>query len=196
MLAASSGETVRILLNSKSERFPTASPIRADWSGSTSWTRWADQLNGQIPALENMPPHNEDGAGGSHSYAPWWLYKEQTGRQARLRARLPHRDRRDPQHAEGQQPGAGRFPGRGLRIEAQAERRGATTVPSCTYACRGEMIPNEDSFAELDPDVKDKWGIPVVRWHWKWSDHELNQVVACPQDLCRDHRGDGREGAR
>ncbi len=34
-------------------------------------------VTGQIPALENMPPHNEDGAGGEHVYAPWWLYKEQ-----------------------------------------------------------------------------------------------------------------------
>ena len=38
------------------------------------------------------------------------------------------------------------------------------------------MIPNEQSFCEIDPDVKDKWGIPVLRFHWQWSDHELNQV--------------------
>ena len=24
--------------------------------------------------------------------------------------------------------------------------------------------------------MKDKFGIPVLRFHWKWSDHELNQV--------------------
>ncbi len=24
--------------------------------------------------------------------------------------------------------------------------------------------------------MKDRWGIPVVRWFWKWSSHELNQV--------------------
>jgi choline dehydrogenase-like flavoprotein len=38
------------------------------------------------------------------------------------------------------------------------------------------MIPNEDSFCEIDPEVKDRWGIPVLRFHWKWTDHELNQV--------------------
>jgi choline dehydrogenase-like flavoprotein len=41
---------------------------------------------------------------------------------------------------------------------------------------RGEMIPNEHSFCEIDPNVKDRWGIPVLRFHWRWSDHELNQV--------------------
>ena len=38
------------------------------------------------------------------------------------------------------------------------------------------MIPNEQSYCEIDPEVKDRWGIPVLRFHWGWSDHELNQV--------------------
>ena len=25
-------------------------------------------------------------------------------------------------------------------------------------------------------DVVDRWGIPVLRFHWKWTDHELKQV--------------------
>jgi choline dehydrogenase-like flavoprotein len=25
--------------------------------------------------------------------------------------------------------------------------------------------------------VKDKWGIPVLRFHWKWSDHETRQAA-------------------
>jgi choline dehydrogenase-like flavoprotein len=39
------------------------------------------------------------------------------------------------------------------------------------------MIPNDDCYAELDPEVRDKWGIPVLRWHWKWSPHELKMVL-------------------
>jgi hypothetical protein len=39
------------------------------------------------------------------------------------------------------------------------------------------MIPNEDCFMDLDPLVKDHWGIPVSRFHWKWSSHELNQCL-------------------
>ena len=44
------------------------------------------------------------------------------------------------------------------------------------FAGRGEMIPNENCYCELDPDTVDQWGIPVLRFHWKWSDHELNQA--------------------
>ena len=38
------------------------------------------------------------------------------------------------------------------------------------------MIPNENSYCEIDPTVVDRWGIPVLRFHWKWTDHELKQV--------------------
>jgi choline dehydrogenase-like flavoprotein len=28
----------------------------------------------------------------------------------------------------------------------------------------------------LDPTVTDKFGIPVLRFHWQWSDHEIDQA--------------------
>ena len=39
------------------------------------------------------------------------------------------------------------------------------------------MIPNEDSYCEIDPDKKDEWGIPVLRFHFKWSEHEEKQAA-------------------
>jgi choline dehydrogenase-like flavoprotein len=44
------------------------------------------------------------------------------------------------------------------------------------FSGRGEMIPNADSYLDIDPTVVDQWGIPVVRFHWKWTDAEYNQV--------------------
>jgi choline dehydrogenase-like flavoprotein len=39
------------------------------------------------------------------------------------------------------------------------------------------MVPNENSYCEIDPDgAKDKWGIPVLRFHWTWSDYERNEA--------------------
>ena len=37
-------------------------------------------------------------------------------------------------------------------------------------------MPNDGSFSELDPEAKDQWGIPALRFHWQWTDYELNQV--------------------
>ncbi len=45
------------------------------------------------------------------------------------------------------------------------------------FSGRGEMIPNEQSFCEIDPHVKDRWGIPVLRFHWQWSEHETRQAA-------------------
>src|SRR6185503_7130781 len=44
------------------------------------------------------------------------------------------------------------------------------------FSGRGEMVPNKDSYCELDPSVVDKWGIPVLRFHWQWSEYELKQA--------------------
>jgi choline dehydrogenase-like flavoprotein len=44
------------------------------------------------------------------------------------------------------------------------------------FSGRGEMIPNDDSYCEIDPNTVDRYGIPVLRFHWKWSDHETKQV--------------------
>jgi len=39
------------------------------------------------------------------------------------------------------------------------------------------MIPNEESYCEIHPDKKDAWGIPVLRFHFKWSEHEIKQAA-------------------
>jgi choline dehydrogenase-like flavoprotein len=44
------------------------------------------------------------------------------------------------------------------------------------FSGRGEMIPNPDTFCEIDPNVVDKWGIPVLRFHFAWSDHEFKMA--------------------
>jgi choline dehydrogenase-like flavoprotein len=44
------------------------------------------------------------------------------------------------------------------------------------FAGRGEMIPNEDSYCEIDKDVVDQWGIPVLKFHFKWSQDEILQA--------------------
>jgi choline dehydrogenase-like flavoprotein len=47
---------------------------------------------------------------------------------------------------------------------------------SIGFAGRGEMIPNIHSYCELDPTVVDQWGIPVLRFHFKWTDYEWKQA--------------------
>ena len=38
------------------------------------------------------------------------------------------------------------------------------------------MIPNENSYCEIDPDVVDEWGIPVLRFHFQWGENEIKMA--------------------
>ena len=59
------------------------------------------------------------------------------------------------------------------------------------FAGRGEMIPNEKSYCDIDPDTVDQWGIPVLRFHWQWSDNEI-KMAKDMQETFRSIVGDGR----
>ena len=176
VLAASSGETVRLLLNSKGNQSPEGIGNRRGLVGKYVMDSVGISVGGQIPALENLPPHNEDGAGGPHFYIPWWLYREQhagklnfpRGYHVEFNGSRPMPGGRSPL-SEDLAKGA-----YGTRFKEAARRYYGSSVG---YTCRGEQIPNEHCYADLDPTVKDRWGIPVLRWHWKWSEHERNQAA-------------------
>ena len=85
------------------------------------------------------------------------------------------------------------FGGYGKELKSDYRRLYGATV---NFAGRGEMIPNEDSYCEIDPRVVDKWGIPVLRFHFKWSDYEIQPGEAHAGDLPRDHPRDGRHADR
>jgi choline dehydrogenase-like flavoprotein len=38
------------------------------------------------------------------------------------------------------------------------------------------MIANENNYCEVDNTVVDQWGIPVLKFHFKWSDDEILQA--------------------
>src|SRR6185436_14131690 len=70
VLAASALESVRILLNSGvANSSGKVGKYIMDTVGAN--------FGGQVPLLEDLPLHNEDGVDGLHLYTPWWLYKEQ-----------------------------------------------------------------------------------------------------------------------
>jgi choline dehydrogenase-like flavoprotein len=177
MLAASSAESVRILLNSKSPRFPNGVANSTGLLGRYIMDTVGASYGGQVPMLENLPPLNEDGAGGAHIYAPWWLYREQLAGKLDF-ARGYHIEVNTGRHMPGLGTAMGleRFThgSYGRQFKEDARRYYG---PFIYFGGRGEMIPNEKSYCELDPVVKDKWGLPVLRFHWEFSSHELRQVA-------------------
>ena len=175
ILAAGACESVRILLNSRG-RGTVALANSSGLLGKYIMDTVGARLGGEIPALENLPPHNEAGAGGDHLYAPWWLYKQQKAGKLDF-ARGYHIElggSRGMPGGDNPVPDDLNTSGYGTKFKEEARRYYGSFVG---FAARGEMIPNEDCYMDLDPKVKDKFGIPVARFHWRWSDHELNQSV-------------------
>lgn len=177
VLAASSCESARILLNSRTVAHPNGLANESGQVGRNLTDSVGTVTIGQIPALESMPLRNDDGISLSHIYVPWWGY----ARQARGELDFPR-----GYHIEivpsRPMPGMSAADniadfcqtpfGAGLRAEA-ARKYGSIVI----LAGRGEMLPNEDTYCDLDPSVKDRFGIPVLRFHWKWGDAELRQAA-------------------
>jgi len=177
VLAASACESARILLNSKSSSFPNGLANSSGKVGKYLMDTVGSTVVGQVPLLEDLPPHNEDGASGLHMYTPWWLYPEQrTGKLGF--ARGYHIEFGGGRGMPDLDTGAGlewlTGGSYGKRFKEDVRRYYGSFV---RFSGRGEMIPNERSYCEIDPVVKDKWGIPVLRFHWEWSEHETRQAA-------------------
>jgi choline dehydrogenase-like flavoprotein len=174
VLAASTCESARLLLNSRSALFPQGLANSSGVVGRNLMDSVGSWGSGRFPQLERMPPHNHDGSGGNflpHVYMPWWKF----GRKNEFLRGY---------HIE---PGGGRFmpvagqfddecdlsEGYGLPLKQSCRRSYGTTIG---MEAMGEMIPNENTFCEIDPVAVDEWGIPVLRFHWRPGENEIKMA--------------------
>ncbi len=172
ILAASACESARLLLNSKTKDFPNGVANGSGLVGRYLMDTVGFGLSGYVPALEGMPHYDTDGYGGAHLYMPWWMWDK-------------HDQLDFPRgyHIEigggygmpsvGSYHGSARTYGYGKKMKEEIRREYGCRVG---FAGRGEMIPNQNSYCEIDKNVVDQWGIPVLKFHFKWSDHEWKQA--------------------
>jgi choline dehydrogenase-like flavoprotein len=123
----------------------------------------------------DLPRYNSDGTGGAHLYIPWWGDNKALG---------------FPRGYHVELGGGYGMPGYGFSggIEDYPQSQGGGYGASLkneyrryygafvNFAGRGEQVAREDNYCDIDPNVVDKWGIPVLRFHHTWSDHERLQA--------------------
>jgi choline dehydrogenase-like flavoprotein len=183
ILAASACESARLLLNSKSPRHPNGLANGSGVVGKYLHDSTGAAMGGILPQLFGRKRYNEDGVGGMHVYSPWW------GDNKKL-------DFPRGYHIEywgGMSQPAYGF---GFGIEGlngsydvngkkkEAGGYGASLKEDHRFfygagvgmAGRGEAIALESNYCEIDPNVVDKYGIPVLRFHVKWTDYEVKQA--------------------
>jgi choline dehydrogenase-like flavoprotein len=171
VVAASACESARLLLNSRSTLFPDGLANSSGVVGRNLMDSVGSDAGGYFPQLEKMPAHNHDGVGGMHMYLPWWKFDRKN---EFLRG----------YHTEfggGRgMPGVGdyddlcdEFEGYGTSLKRECKKKYGTYIG---FSGRGEMIPNENCYCEIDPAMVDQWGIPVLRFHWKWGENEIKMA--------------------
>ncbi|MBT8220989.1 MAG: GMC family oxidoreductase [Bacteroidia bacterium] len=179
VLAASACGTARILLNSKSKYHPDGLGNSSGVVGKYLHDSTGSGNMGIIPGLlDRKPSYNEDGVGGMHVYSPWWLNNKKLD---------------FPRGYHIEVWGGMGMPsyGFGMNLHKMAEHLGHKAGgygdmlrddvkrlygASLGFGGRGECIAREDNYCELDPEVVDEFGIPVLRFNYTFSDHELNQA--------------------
>jgi choline dehydrogenase-like flavoprotein len=167
VLAASCVETARIMLNSKSRHWPTGI---ANSSGELG-KNLCDHLYGTSAAgflmrLRGAPPFPDNVSNSTIAWMPRWQ-----------NLRDPHEENFIGGYAVYPGGGCGDFPwfarhleGFGSHLKREIKRYYPTPA---SFTCQVPSLPSPANFVDIDPEVKDIFGIPVARIHFQWGPNEL-----------------------
>ncbi len=178
VLAASACSSARILLNSKSEKYPNGLGNSSGIIGKYLHDSTGTDRAVFVPELMNRKTYNEDGVGGLHVYSPWWLDNKKLdfprGYHIEIWGGMGM-----PGYGTGFDPnGLNKYLGltvggygNGLREDVKKFYGSVIGMSG-----RGESVARKENYCEIDPTTVDEFGIPVLRFNYKWSDFERKQA--------------------
>ena len=164
ILAASTLESARIMLLSKSRIYPNGIGNSSTHVGHNFCEHFMGPgVTGQMEELIGKPATLDDGRPGGF-YVPRFrnLSEKQSkfirgyGFEGSSGARM------FPHHAQ-------EIPGLGLSFKEAVRKNYGTLISMGGF---GEVLPRYENYVDLDPVVKDKWGIPALRFHYRFGDNE------------------------
>ncbi len=167
ILAASCVETARIMLNSKSRQWPTGI---ANSSGQVG-RNLCDHLygttgNGYLPHLLGQPSFPDNVSAAQVAWMPRWQNLANPRAEKFIRGYSVY-----PYGGCGDYPWySSRLEGFGSAFKRDIKRYYPTPVG---FYCQIPSLPSATNFVDIDPQVKDIYGIPVARLHFQWGENEL-----------------------
>lgn len=171
ILGAGAMASTRILLNSTSREMPRGITNSSGVLGHYLMDNFKSGfVSGWFPSLKATEVFNDDGAGGGHLYIPrhtnmpggrqvgalrGWQFQPATGAT------------RYPGHAKG-------LTGFGPDFKREVRDQNPARIFLAGF---GECLPSFDNYCEIDPGgLKDRYGIPQLRFNAKWGENELKMV--------------------
>ena len=170
IMAASCVDSTRILLNSKSPQHPNGIANSSDVVGRYLCEQVRFHLYGFVPELMGKKPQNDDGIGGEHIYMPRWAGQAKSKQFLRgYGAQFWNTG------AQSNASYAKSLPGFGKGFKENVKRHFPALVAIHPY---GEVLPYADNRITLDPNKKDKFGIPLPVIDYKIKENERAMVKA------------------
>ncbi len=168
VLAASTAESGRILLNSKSRIHPNGLGNSSGVLGHYIMDSMkAGGVNAVLPVMRNRSWQNEDGAGGSHMTIPRFNYNRKNNYHGGYFLLGGSGFSSGP-------AGMNSITGWGLDLKKQLRSNYGASMSLRGY---GERLPEYSNYFEIDPVNKDKYGIPQLRFRVKPSDNDKKMAA-------------------
>jgi choline dehydrogenase-like flavoprotein len=178
ILAASTLESARIMLLSKSRLYPTGIGNSSTHVGHNFCEHFMGPgVTGQMEELIGKSATLDDGRPGGFYVPRFRNLSEKNpkfirgyGFEGSSGARM------FPHHAH-------KIPGFGASFKEAVRKNNGTLISMGGF---GEVLPRYENYVDLDPVVKDKWGIPTLRFHYRFGDNEKRMsedMVATAQEM-------------
>jgi Choline dehydrogenase and related flavoproteins len=163
VLAASTLENTRLMLLSHKSGLANSSGTLGQYM--------MDQVGGMgvfgfLPKLKGGPSRLDDGKSAGITIPNFQNIDQKTARKDFIRGYV--------MNATGGQTEypvyAPSLPGYGSEWKKEVKSR--YVAQARVWIAGGEMLARKENFVELDPEVKDHWGIPVLKIHFTHSDND------------------------
>ncbi|MCZ6778957.1 MAG: GMC family oxidoreductase [Acidobacteria bacterium] len=167
VLAASCSETAKIMLNSKSRHWPTGIANSSGELGRNLCDHlYGTPVYGYLPQLLGQPSRPDNVSEATIAWMPRWQNLKDPREEKFIRGYSVY--------AYG---GCYNFPYYHDRLEgfgSQFKRDIKQFYPApFSFLLQAPSLPSHNNYVDIDPEVKDIFGIPVARFHFQWGSNEL-----------------------
>jgi len=167
VVAASCVESARILLNSKSRRWPTGIANSSGQAGRNLCDHlYGTTARGYLPQLRGQPSFPDNVSSSTIAWMPRWQNLNN-----------PHEEQFIRGYSVYPDGGCSEFPwyfdeieGFGREFKREIKRRYPTPV---SFYIQAPAQRSDLNYVDIDPVVKDKYGIPAARLHFQWDKNTL-----------------------